>query len=173
MIFNLFPRVVIEIGDAEQYVYDRARLMYTEVAEIEKVTGQSYMDWSRDLGQFRITAIAGLIHVLRKRESVPSDFLSMQFNAADLDVTPIHEDGSKYTQDEMTAELRERKDKAEAELNGGPIRASAGAGAAGSHPISAPSTPASSPSTSTSGPGNGTGSAMPNSSAASSTSTPS
>lgn len=104
MIFNLYPRVRLKLGD-EEHVFDRARLMYSEVAEIEKITGLSYAEWERELGRFSITAVAALLHILRKRADIPSDYATMQFNAADLSVTPLHEDGREYTADEVTADV--------------------------------------------------------------------
>lgn len=116
MIFNLYGRLVVKLGD-ERYVFDRSRLMYTEVAEIEKVTGLSYGEWEREIGRYSITAIAALVHVLRKREGVPSDFAVMQFNAAQLDVVPVRDDGTEYTPAEVTADLAKRM----AEATAGPV----------------------------------------------------
>jgi hypothetical protein len=172
MIFTLFPRFMVKLGNDEKYVFDRARIMYTEVVEIEKVTGLPYIDWDQQLGKFSITAVAALIHVLRKRAGVPSDFASMQFNVKDLDVMPVHDDGTEYTMDEVTTELRKRAEDGEAALAALPTQG-ADEASPGSLPTSAPSTPASSPSSSTYAPGNGTGSPTPTYSAASGTSTPS
>jgi hypothetical protein len=38
---RFFPRLVVKLGD-ERHIFDRAELMYTEVQEIEKVTGSSF-----------------------------------------------------------------------------------------------------------------------------------
>src|SRR5258707_4047558 len=112
MIFNLYSRVLVKVGDDEQHIFDATRLMYTEVAEIERCTGVSYGEWRRQLGQYSITAIAALLHVLRKRDGTPSDFATMQFNAAELDVAPLHEDGTEFTAAEGGGEPAERLQEA-------------------------------------------------------------
>jgi hypothetical protein len=108
LIFNLYSRVLVKIGDDEQYIFDATRLMFTEVAEIEKCTGQSYGEWRRQLGDYSITAVAALLHVLRKRENVASDWALMQFNAATLDVIPLHEDDREFTPAEVEEDLKKR-----------------------------------------------------------------
>jgi hypothetical protein len=168
LIFNLFPRLVVKLGEDEKHVYDRGRLMFTEVAEIEKVTGQSYMEWERDLGRYSITAIAALLHVLRKRADMASDFGTMQFNAAELDCVPLHENDSEYTAQEIADHITGR-------LAGAAPDPTSATAAAVEHlagqPTPATSTPGSSPSGSASAPGSGTSSPGATSSAASPTST--
>ena len=56
---RLFPRLVVNLGD-ERHIFDRAELMYTEVQEIEKVTGSSFAEWERELGRYSITVPATL-----------------------------------------------------------------------------------------------------------------
>ena len=125
MIFNLYPRVLVKVGEDEKHIFDAGRLMYTEVAEIEKCTGVSYGEWRRQLGEYSITAIAALLHVLRKRDGTPSDFATMQFNAAELDVVPLHQDDAEFTAAEVEADLAKRlKDAGE---KGNPTRATAAA----------------------------------------------
>src|SRR6266704_2536505 len=70
MIFNLFQRVVVKVGEDEKHIFDRKRLMYTEVVELEKVTGLSYLEWEQQLGRYSITAVAAVLHVLRKRDGL-------------------------------------------------------------------------------------------------------
>ncbi len=171
MIFNLYPRVVVKLGDGERHVFDRAKLMYSEVAEIEKVTNLSYAEWQLQLSRYSIGAVAALLHVLRRRDGMPSDYATMEFNAADLDVVPLHGDDTEFTTEEVTADLEKRK--AEAEAGPGPIPAVAALAAAQTEnpPTPPSSTNPSSPNGSTSGPGNGTGSPTPISSGARRTST--
>jgi hypothetical protein len=107
LIFSLYPRVKLKLG-GEEHVYDASRLMFTEVAEIEKVTGQTYMEWERSLHKYSISAIAALLHVLRKRAGTPSDFLTMEFNAADLECIPLREDGTEFTAPEIVEDIRKR-----------------------------------------------------------------
>lgn len=114
LIFNLYSRVKVKLGDEEEHIFDRTRLMYTEVAEVEKVTGLSYAEWERELNRYSITAIAALIHVLRKREGIPTDFATMQFNAATMDCIPVHDDGTEYTPAEITADMLKRMEAAKA-----------------------------------------------------------
>src|SRR5258708_40133575 len=91
MIFNLYPRVLVKVGAEEKHIFDAGRLMYTEVAEIEKCTGVSYGEWRRQLGEYSITAIAALLHVLRKRDRMPSGLAKMPFNPPPLDLVPFPE----------------------------------------------------------------------------------
>lgn len=159
MIFSLFPRVVIKLGDDERHVFDRSALMFTEVQEIERVTKLSYAEWDRELGRFSITAVAALVHVLRKRAGQPSDFATLNFAAATLDVVPLHDDDSEYTAEEITGDLLLRM--AEAQPNGaGPTRAAAGPGSPSGETGSTPRQPTSpsSPASTASSPGNGTSS---------------
>lgn len=154
MIFNLYSRVLVKVGDEEQHIFDATRLMYTEVAEIEKCTGVSYGEWRRQLGEYSITAIGALLHVLRKRDNMPSDFATMQFNAADLDVIPLHEDDSEFTAADVEADLKKRMAENAEAVN--PTRAAAVAVAPenGSKPVTNISS-LSSPSGSGSGRGSG------------------
>jgi hypothetical protein len=157
VIFTLYPRVVVKLA-GESHVFDRARLMYTEVAEIERVTGLSYPEWLDQLGEYRITAVAALLHVLRKREG-PSDYGSLQFNVADLDVVPLHDDGREFTAQEVAADLKRRVEEAQKDDGAGPTRAAGAAAVAPEAP--SPGTNGislSSPRPSTSAPGNGNGS---------------
>jgi hypothetical protein len=156
LIFNLYDRFKIKL-DGEEHVFDRSRLMYTEVAEIEKVTGLSYGEWERELARHSITAIAALIHVLRKREGQASDFATMQFNAASLEIAPLRDDGTEMTPAEITADLAKRM--ADAAAGPGPIRGDVAAVPAEAPALEA--TTITSPSSlngSTSGRGNGSSS---------------
>lgn len=113
MIFSLFSRVVVKVGEDERHIFDRARLMYSEVAEIEKITGQSYLEWRLDLERFSITAVAALLHVLRKRAGMANDFATMQFNVSDVDVVPLNEDDTEMVREEWLADLERRRKAAE------------------------------------------------------------
>jgi len=130
LIFNLYPRVLVKVGDGERHIFDQRRLMFTEAAEIEKVTGVSYAEWLRQLGDYSITAVAALLHILRKREGTLSDFRSMQFNVADLDVVPLHEDDREFTPEEVAADLAKRAEDASRGNGAGPTRAAAALAAA-------------------------------------------
>jgi hypothetical protein len=128
VIFSIWPRVAVRLGD-ERYVFDRATLMFTEVAEIEQVTGQSYPEWQQQLFRFSLPAVAALLHILRKREGRASDFKTMQFAADALEVVPVHDDDTDYTTEEAAAELQKRIDDARAASNGaGPTPAANGQG---------------------------------------------
>jgi hypothetical protein len=157
LIFNLYDRFKIKLDGEEGHVFDRSRLMYTEVAEIEKVTGLSYGEWERELSRHSITAIAALIHVLRKREGQASDFATMQFNAASLEIAPLRDDGTEMSPADITADIVRRMEEKAA--GPGPTR-----GDAAAVPAEAPApeaTTITSPSSlngSTSGRGNGNGS---------------
>jgi hypothetical protein len=158
VIFTLYPRVAVKLA-GESHVFDRARLMYTEVAEIERVTGLAYPEWLDQLGEYRITAVAALLHVLRKREG-PSDYGSLQFNVADLDVIPLHDDGREFTAQEVADDLKRRVEEAKKDADAGPTRA-AGAAAVVPEASSTPGTSGislSSPPILESAPGNGNGS---------------
>lgn len=171
MIFAFFPRVAVKFGPDERHVFDRAKLMFSEVQEIEKVTGLSYAEWEDGLRRYSITAVAALLHVLRKRDGMPSDFGNMNFAAADLDCIPIHDDDREYTGDEVAAEVSKLLAP---DANGvGPTRAADGPGSPSGETGSTPRqlTNPSSPNGSASAPGNGNGSPTPTSSPASPIST--
>src|SRR5258707_7493705 len=104
MIFSLYSRVKVKLGD-EEHIFDHARLMYSEVAEIEKVTGLSYGEWERELGRFSIAAVAALLHVLRKRADMPSDFATMQWNVADLAITPLCAEATEFPATQVAGAL--------------------------------------------------------------------
>jgi hypothetical protein len=155
MIFSLYSRVKVKLGD-EEHIFDHSRLMYSEVAEIEKVTGLSYAEWERELSRFSITAVGALVHVLRKRADVPSDFATMQFNAADLNVVPLHEDDSEFTAEEVAADVLKRVDAAK---GNGAVPTSAAAAAVAPEDLKAMTiTSLSSPPVTESARGNGNGS---------------
>jgi len=156
LIFNLYDRFKVKL-DGEEHVFDRSRLMYTEVAEIEKVTGLSFGEWDRELTRHSITAIAALIHVLRKRADMPSDFATMQFNAASLEIAPLRDDGTEMTPAEVTADMVKRM--AEKAAGPGPTRGDAAAVPAEAPVLEATTiTSPSSPNGSGSGRGNGSSS---------------
>ena len=161
MIFHLYSRVIVKLGDGERHIFDRSRLMFTEVAEIQKVTGLSYGEWEQALGRYDITAVAALLHVLRKRDDQPSEWATLQFNVAELDVVPLHDDDREFTPEETAADLKQRMEArvAQAANGAGPTRpAAASVGPEPSPLTSAPPTSGSSQSDSGSGPGNGNGS---------------
>src|SRR5258708_11168543 len=93
----------------------------------------SYAEWERELGRFSITAVGALLHVLRKRADLPSDFATMQFNVADLAVTPLHDDGTEFTAGEVTADVLKRVDEARGN-GGGPTNPAGGRPGPPSHP---------------------------------------
>lgn len=173
MIFTFFPRVAVKFGPDERHIFDRAKLMFSEVQEIERATGMSYAEWEDGLRRYSITPLAALLHVLRKRDGQPSDFASMQFAVDDLDCIPVHPDDREYTREEIQAEVT--KQLAPDTNGAGPTRAApvpdSPSGEAGStqRQLTSPS----SPNGSASVPGNGTGSPTPTSSPASPISTPS
>jgi hypothetical protein len=155
LIFSLYGRVKVKLGDDESYIYDRKRLMYTESDEIERITGWSYGEWAEQLSRYSIKAVAALLHILRKREGRPSDFATMQFNAAELDVVPLHEDDTEFTAEEVAADFRKRLEAAQEAAN--PTSGTDGSAAPpGARETSGSSR--SSPSGSGSGPGSGSSS---------------
>lgn len=111
MIFNLYPRVRVKLAD-ESYDFDRSSLMFTEVVEIENATGLSFAEWQSELGRHSIRAVGGLLHVLRKREGVASDFETMNFSAFDLECVPLHDDGTEFTVAEVAADIERRAKEA-------------------------------------------------------------
>lgn len=161
MIFDLWPRVVIKLGD-ERHVCELEKLMFADVVEIEKATGLSYAEWMEQLQRHSIFAIAALLHVLRKRDGMPSDFKTMNFAAFDLKVRPLRDDGTEFTDEEAVADLARREEEARtAKANGaGPTRAADGPGNPSGEPRSTPRqlTSPSLPASTESGRGNGNGS---------------
>jgi hypothetical protein len=174
LIFNLYQRIAIKVGDDEKHVFDRKRLMFTEVAEIEKVSGLSYAEWVQELGRYSAAGIGPLVHILRKRAGTPSDYATLQFNMAEFDAVPLKDDGTEYTPAEVAADLARRVKEANADGDAGPTLAAAGAVAPETAPglTSEPSTLVSSLNGSGSGRGSGSGSPGRTSSAARRTATP-
>lgn len=156
LIFNLYKVVAVKLGD-ERYVFDRASLMYPEVVELEQVTGYSYGEWQSELGRYSIRAVAGLLHILRRRAGVPSDFASMNFAAADLDVVPLHDDDREFTAAEVAEDVTRRAAEAREAANPTSATAAPAPVASGQTP-GTNGTSRSSPASITSGRGNGNGS---------------
>jgi len=155
VIFNLYKRVAVKLGE-ERYVFDRDELMFTEVVEIEKATGLSFGEWQQELARYSIMALGGLLHMLRKRAGVPSDFETMNFNAYDIDVVPLHDDGTEFTPEDVAADITRRLEEAKNPVP--TIAAGAAASAAGQEPETTPSMSLTSLSGSGSAHGNGNGS---------------
>jgi hypothetical protein len=151
LIFQFYSVVAVKLGD-ERYVFDRDELRFKEVVEIEKATGLSFAEWQQELGRLSIMALGGLLHMLRKRAGVPSDFETMDFRAAEFDVVPLHEDGSEFTVEEMAADVAKRLEEA---ANPVPtIAAGEAASGDGQEPGTTKSTSRTSARNSTSGRGN-------------------
>jgi hypothetical protein len=152
MIFAFYPTVAVKLGD-ERYVFERSSLMFKEIAELEVVSGLSYGEWEQELRRYSIRAVAMLVHVLRKRAGVPSDFETMDFAADDLDCVPLHPDGREFTAQEIADDITKRLEEAK-----GPTPAAEAA--SGQTPSSdiTPSTSPSSQSDTTFAPGSGNGS---------------
>ena len=106
------------------------------------------------------TAIAALVHILRRRAGVPSDFAALDFAAADLDVVPLHDDDTEYTPEQATAELTKRLADAAGGNGAGPTRAADAPGSPSGEAASTPPRPTSpsSPPATASNRGNGNGS---------------
>ena len=152
MIFNLYSRVVIKAGE-ERYEFDRSSLMYKEVVQIEEASGLSFGEWQTELGRYSLKAVGALIHMLRKRAGVPSDFAKMDFPVDGFDVIPLHDDGSEFTAEEVAADITKRLEAAQE-----PVPTGAADPAANPAPVITPSMSRTLRSGSTSGPGNSNGS---------------
>jgi len=126
VIFSLYSRVVIKIGEDERYEFDRSSLMFKDVVEIERASGLSFGEWQTELGRYSLLAVGALIHMLRRREGLPSDFETMNFAVDGFDVVPLHDDGSEFTAEEVAADITRRL--AEAEKPGPTIAAPSAAG---------------------------------------------
>ncbi len=147
MIFSLYRHVRVKLGE-EAYDFDRSSLMFKEVVAIEDATGLSFGEWQSELGRYSIRAVAGLLHILRKRAGVPSDFGALDFSADDLECVPLHDDGTEMTMAEVTEDIgRRARDAREVPTSAG-------------EPATA-STSSPSPASTESAPGNGTSSPGP------------
>ena len=157
MIFSQFTRVVVKLGD-EAHVYDRKTFTFLDAQRIEEATGLAYPEWEWQLFRSSVTAVAALLHVLRLRDGVASDFKSLAFNMSDLDYVPLHDDDSEYTADEITEEIARRI--REAQPGAGPTPAAGAPEAPSGEDHSQPPRPTSpsSPAVTASGRGSGTGS---------------
>ncbi|SRR6266702_3388523 len=156
MIFAVYPKVAVKLGD-ERYEFDRATLMFPEVVEIETVSGLSYGEWAAGLSRYSIRSVAALLHVLRRRAGAASNFAAISFAVDDLDVVPLHEDGSEFTAQEVADDIVKRV--AEAEEAANPTSATAAPVASSGPPPQVTSgTSLTSPGSTTSGHGSGNGS---------------
>jgi hypothetical protein len=116
----------------------------------------SYGEWEGELRRYSIRAVAALVHVLRRRAGVASDFAAMNFAAGDLDVVPLHDDGREYTTGEVADDIGKRVEEAREAAN--PTSATAAPVAGGPIPAVTSRTSPSSPNGSTSARGSGNGS---------------
>lgn len=169
MIFAAYPRVMIKLGD-ERYEFDRASLMFPEVVEIETVTGLSYGEWLTGLSRYSIRSVAALLHVLRRRAGMASNFAAINFAVDDLDVVPLHDDGTEFTAQEVADDIAKRLADAEED----PTSSATAVPVAGNSnaPQVTSSTSLSSPASTGSGRGNGNGSPGGTSSSSKRTPTP-
>ena len=149
MIFSLYSHVVLKLGD-ERYEFSRDSLMFSEVVALENASGYSFGEWQSDLGRHSLRAVGALLHVLRQRAGVASDFETMNFAAHDLDVVPLHDDGTEFTADEVAEDITRRLEEAKDP----PTSAASPAAPAGSSEATG-STSRTSPSGSASAPGSG------------------
>jgi hypothetical protein len=152
LIFNLYSKVIIKAGD-ESYEFDRSSLMYQEVVQIEEASGLSFGEWQTELGRYSLKAVGALIHILRIRAGVPSDFAKMDFPVDGFDVIPLHGDGSEFTAEEVAADITRRLAEAQE-----PVPTGAADPAANPPPVTTASTSRTSVSATTSALSNGTSS---------------
>ena len=171
MIFSQFTRVVVKLGD-ERHVYDRKTFTFTDAQRVEEATGLAYPEWEWQLFRSSVTAVAALLHVLRLRDGVPSDFKTLAFNMSDLDYVPLHDDDSEYSAEEVGEEIARRVKEARA--GAGPTPAAGAPEAPSGEGHSQPPRPTSpsSPAATASGRGSGTGSRTPTGSSSRPTRTP-
>jgi hypothetical protein len=125
LIYQFFSRVAVKLGD-ESRTWDRKTFSYADAVRVEEATGMSYPEWEWRLERQSVTAVAALLHVLRLRDGVPSDFKAMAFNMSDLVSVPLHDDDSEYTADEVAEEIIRQTREAQAAADPGPTRAAAG-----------------------------------------------
>jgi hypothetical protein len=129
--------------------------MFTEVVEIEKASGLSFGEWQTELSRYSLMAVGALLHMLRKRAGVPSDFETMQFPVDGFDVVPLHDDGSEFTAQEVADDITARLAAVASPV---PTTAAGSAADANLVPGTMTSTSPTSPNGSGSGRGNGSGS---------------
>lgn len=169
MIFSWFSRVAVKVGEDESHIFDQARIMLTEVTEIEKISGLSYMEWKIELNRFSMGAVAPLLHILRKRAGIASDFATMQLNVAEIDVLGLKDDDTEMTPAEMLADIERRKAEAEAAANPTPGEVAAGTPAVPPIPATNGTSPASPNGTASA---RGSGKSSPGATSAPSSATP-
>jgi hypothetical protein len=115
-VFAHYDRVAVKAGEDESHVFDARDVMTLEALEIERVTGLTWGQWQRDLCGFSVTAVAGLLHVLRKRDGQDSDW-PPGLKVTDLTAIPLHDDDSEYTAGEVRDDLERRVAEAQAMLD--------------------------------------------------------
>ncbi len=155
----MFTRVAVKLGD-ESHVYDRKTFSFADAQRVEEATGLAYPEWEWQLGRGSVTAVAALLHVLRLRDGMPSDFKLMSFSMQDLDSVPLHDDDSEYTAEEVGDEVARRVREAQAPADPGPTPAAGAPEPPSGEDRSQPPRPTSpsSPAVTASGRGSGTSS---------------
>lgn len=71
--------------DGQVYEYDATRLLFSEVAFVQKKTGMKLQEWQAGLGEMDAFAVAGLVYILKKRAGEQPDWDTLDFDMASLD----------------------------------------------------------------------------------------
>lgn len=77
-------------GDALSFDFDSIRAR--EAMDLEAVTGQTMTQWSTSLQSGSITALIGLVYLMKKRANPTIKFADVDFELAELKVDSESED---------------------------------------------------------------------------------
>lgn len=71
--------------DGQHYEFDMDRLLFSEMAFVQKKTGLKLQEWQRGLNEMDAFALAGLVYIVRKRAGEQPDWDTLDFDIASFD----------------------------------------------------------------------------------------
>ena len=74
------------IIDGKTYEFEQEKLLYSEIAFIQKKTGLKLQQWQDGLGEMDAFALGGLVYILRKRAGEQPDWDTLDFDVASLEI---------------------------------------------------------------------------------------
>lgn len=81
------------VVDGKTYEFEQEKLLYSEIAFIQKRTGLKLQDWQQGLAEMDAFALGGLVYILRKRAGEQPDWDTLDFDVASLEIVGEETDG--------------------------------------------------------------------------------
>jgi hypothetical protein len=98
------PDLVIKVGD-EEYRFDPKKILNVEAIAIEKAAGLTWAQVMVGLNTGQLSAVTGVVWVLRKRENPRLQFGEVVFNVGDAEVIDPDIDPRYQASEEAPVEL--------------------------------------------------------------------